>query len=57
MNAKMHGPARSVYDRRHAVFNRSMKPCLCTEPAVESEDFVYCMRCLWWPPQTADWPL
>jgi len=34
-------------------------PALCVDPGpkfVVSVDFVYCRRCLSWPPQAADWP-
>ena len=29
---------------------------ICRDDRTHSVDSVYCMRCLWWPPQAADWP-
>jgi len=54
-NAKMHGPAYAF----HNMLNRPFGLSLFYEPVAEfkDQDFVYCIRCLRWPSQAADWPL
>ena len=52
-----HGPALLEYTTFTSL---SLTPCHRTgkyfTQSTRSMDFVYCVRCLIWPPQAADWP-